>query len=1009
MEHSPAKRRKTSPTTSLPINAPTTPSRIPVLRRDGDKTPTSRPSFASPTKASFSRHNPQLLSRPTSSGAGSGKPGGKEEIDGLFAKFLGGNPAGSEDLGVTEEPERASSQGATGQGVGTALGTSRPVTPRGKKSVVTGKPRRRSQSPMKSPVKVQNFTGTSNVPDIYRGDLPDNPFQKKGGLRRSPTTSQGDAIPNSNPSQDIPSDINPFQKRTGLRRSPISSQPVSSQQPEVEKEVQQQPETPPMPKPALRRSPVILQPPAQPDSAIAQLGGFPGISPVRRGALRRSPVIAVTQPLEPVPSDDAPLENEPELERPNTTARVLRRSPILRSSPPVEVNAPIEPENPLPIRGRLRRSPVGNSSQDPVNAKEPSASPAETETQNSLKSRLRNSPVHSIQPAETQAAIEEKQPEVPTFRKSALRRSPIVGAPVEESGLSPDQVLATTRRGALRRSPVQASNPETLQAPPSQTESTTPTAPVPAIARISLGAIELEETIVPELDESPLISLPEKNVFSGSQRHEEPIAPLEFPKNVDIEQQPSDMIELGRPSKPGFHGEPELPPTPTQKGLDDPVVTTPPKGIHNTPSKRGRRNGALVEKLRSSPLKPRSQVTESSQEIIPDSQPEIISAPKPKIDQSTKRRKSARFTIPEDPHAEKRKARDALLKQLQELQADVALANQENERLRAHQEAGKRRAPIAPNSEELLAFLERSTQKPVQDKPKPVSIFKSINSFLPFSSRRKTQAIRISEIEKPLPSHLPTHLDDPLPYLQAFSPLMFTSTVTLEEEASAQKYVIHASHPSGSFAARIDMLVDSESLSVKQLEVPRLDPAAEQELGAFVRSKTKDGRSKEPGVICWSMGRWTEVAVQRAKFWCEVESQLGTPEARAKSLKALRTGRKRKRMAMAEEDEDEGSSNEKPAWTRKQLLLHMGRTSMEIVNEEVEILLEWKIGFDLTGEAESSISANARVPKSWQQQDERNTLPQIPDMFQKLVKEKGPWGAVTGVVGLLMRDTDGDS
>lgn len=42
-----------------------------------------------------------------------------------------------------------------------------------------------------------------------------------------------------------------------------------------------------------------------------------------------------------------------------------------------------------------------------------------------------------------------------------------------------------------------------------------------------------------------------------------------------------------------------------------------------------------------------------------------------------------------------------------------------------------------------------------------------------------------------------------------------------------------------------------------------------------------------------------------------------------------------------------------------------------------------------------------------QQKDERNNLSQIPDMFQKLVKEKGPWGAVTGVVGLLMRDEGG--
>jgi hypothetical protein len=36
--------------------------------------------------------------------------------------------------------------------------------------------------------------------------------------------------------------------------------------------------------------------------------------------------------------------------------------------------------------------------------------------------------------------------------------------------------------------------------------------------------------------------------------------------------------------------EPELPLTPTQRGLTDPVVTTPPTSIHNTPSRRSKRS-----------------------------------------------------------------------------------------------------------------------------------------------------------------------------------------------------------------------------------------------------------------------------------------------------------------------------------------------------------------------------------------------------------------------------------
>lgn len=993
MDDSPAKRRKTSPTTSIAIDAPTTPSRIPVPRRDGEKPPTNRPSFASPTKASIARYNPQLLNRPSSSGAGLETPKGKGKLNDLFAKYWRKSSVENETFENNEEPQRPVSQGTIGQGGNEAtLEAFRQVAHNVKSLAVTGNPRRRSQSPMRSPVKRQNFTASTNVPEIYSGELPDNPFVKKGGLRRSPTSSQVDTIPNSNPSQEVQNDVNPFQKRTGLRRSPISSQPVApSQQAEVEKEpsqVQSQPETPPMPKPTFLKPPVTLQAPALPESTIAQIGGFPGMSPVRKGALRRTPPgVVASQSFElPANGDDTHAADEQVLNQPERPKRETRRSPVLRSSPLVESTTPKEPENTIPLRRGLRRTPPGATTQTPITAKEPSASPAENENRDEqpLKSRLRSSPNNSIQPvsrAETDPASQEKQPEVQTFRKSALRRTPPVAEAstatktVERSRISDEAPfeLRTTRRGALRRSsPVVLANesgPQTMQVPNEQNESTTPTAPVPAIARTSLGAIT-DEFVAPQSEESA-ISLPvEKDVFNKIQRQAKPVMPLEFPKHVDIPQ-PSDMIELGRPIRPGFHGEPELPPSPSQKGMEDPIVTTPPAGIRSTPSKskKGRRNPDLGEKLRSSPLKSRFQPTEPSQEVIPDSQPEIVSRPKSKADKPAKRRKSARFTIPEDPHAEKKKARDALLKQLQELQADVALANQENERIRVHQRTGKRRAPLAPNPEELQALLLRSTQQPAKPEPKPVSIFKSINSFLPFSSRRKAKTINLSDLEKPLPSYLPTHQDNPLPFLQAFSPLQFTSTITLEpENPTMQNYVIHASHSSGLFAARIDMVVDSESLSIKHLEVPKLDPSAEKELGPFVREKAggEGILGKNLGVVCGAMGRWTEVAIKRARFWCDVHHQLGTPEARTKCFKVLRAGRKRKRRNVIEDDEEEESEYGKSVgrWTRKELLVHMGQTSMEVVSEDVEVLVEWKIGFDWTGEAESVVEACARVPRS---------------------------------------------
>ena len=51
-------------------------------------------------------------------------------------------------------------------------------------------------------------------------------------------------------------------------------------------------------------------------------------------------------------------------------------------------------------------------------------------------------------------------------------------------------------------------------------------------------------------------------------------------------------------------------------------------------------------------------------------------------------------------------------------------------------------------------------------------------------------------------------------------------------------------------------------------------------------------------------------------------------------------------------------------WTRKQLLPQMRRTSLVLTGEGVELRIEWNIIFDWTGEAESIISASAKIPSS---------------------------------------------
>jgi hypothetical protein len=750
MADSPAKRRKTSPTTSVPIDAPTTPSRIPVPRRDGAKTMPDRPSFASPTKASLAKHHPQLLNRPSSSGSGSGRPGSRgKDLQDAFSKALGETQAsiGGPSVITGEERELYQSNGSTTEEnellVERETETQRATTPnaRSARSVSVGgglsaKPRRMSRSPVKQVAKAPVEDSNGNTAQDNFEEV--NPFQKKG-LRRSPVSSQADALVQEN--------LDPFRK-TGLRRSPVA----------------------------------------------------------------------------PVPA-------------------VSKEDTVIQNEPPLEVST--TPTEPLP---------------------------SQTEATEILERALR--------PQSIDVAAE------------------VISRP-------------------------QPRAPETT---------------------------------------------------SNVRKQEQVVAPEQLPPRP--RPQPAEATRSDRREEPG------LPPTPTERGIPDPVVTTPPTGIHDTPSKRARKSKALAEKLKSSPLKPRDPPPEEPAKEVPEAVPQ----PKPESEKVPKRRKSARFLIPEDPHASKKKARDDLLKELQQLQADVTLANAENERLRQRSES-KKTGPGQPSKpDELLDMLLRATAPEPAAKPKATSIFKSIGAFLPFQPRRRKQA-QLPVSEKPIPSHLPIALDDPLPYLQAFSPLTFTSTITIlpsepvSSESSTQeleppirqRHVIHASHPSGLFATRFSMTVDTSTLSITSLDILRLDMNAETELGTFIRDRARrDGPlGKDVTTICWAMGRWTEVSIQRARFWCAVESEFGTAQARAKSLSKHRK-KKRKRHASVAEDEEEVNaegdeaeeSSVQPKWTRKQLLPQIGRTSMELVNEEVELRFEWKIRFDWTGEVDSNIAAIARLPRN---------------------------------------------
>ncbi|RDW71772.1 hypothetical protein BP5796_07806 [Coleophoma crateriformis] len=677
------------------------------------------------------------------------------------------------------------------------------------------------------------------------------------------------------------------------------------------------------------------------------------------------------------------------------------------------------------------------------------------------KTGLRRSPPGPTEQAVVSEGPEAAEPEIfnisNPFKKTGLRRSPVTAEHAQPILAGPDTPIERSRQEeaqeglVTRMQETEKGSDQTIVRSEAREAVEKTSFPVEAIREtpgLHTRAAETLEKASPSVETT-------QEVLMGSPKEPQYMIPTAIPEVPDVApeiskgKQPSttesaagdqeDVVrglftrpevsndiprpELRRRMPPAQRhdiGEPELPLTPTQRGLADPVVTTPPSGIHNTPSRRPKRNKALAAKLKSSPLKPPAERPKQDAEGGKDENtPE----------RAFKRRKSARFLASEDPNASKKRERDELQKELQKLQSDVDLAKQECERARSELESGKYVPSGPPNSKELLAILLRSTVSeaaPPLKHPSP-TLIADLGSFLPFSSRRKPKTLNIAAPESPPPSHFPESIDDPLPYLRLFTPLEYKSQITILpspstngndssltlESETLEKHYITARSPTGFFTAQLNMTVDTNAFQIASIEIGKMDQNAEAELGSFMRRRVSTEENYEGyfigndiSVLGWAMGRWVDVSILRARFWCTIDLNFGTTEARAKSLEKTAVKRKRKRAVTTDEEVagDLAGEEVQHKWTRRKLLPYMGRTALAIVDESsgVELRFEWRLDFDWTGEIDSKISATATTLASWHEGDDRGSLLKIPETFNRMVQDRGPLDAIGAVVGLLM-------
>jgi hypothetical protein len=463
--------------------------------------------------------------------------------------------------------------------------------------------------------------------------------------------------------------------------------------------------------------------------------------------------------------------------------------------------------------------------------------------------------------------------------------------------------------------------------------------------------------------------------------------------------------------------EPDLPPV-----TPDVVSSTPPRGIHSSPSRWREKN----RQKKTSPLKPAPERPEKAgpSKTLTSRGPKRLSEMaaqsknKPGTDPST----SAARNVPEhDPNAAKKNERDALLEDIAQMKSALESIEAENERIRFMQKSGR---VLTLNDADVVSDLVQQylmSQAPqARDRPSQQLLKLALNpkSLLPFGKPSKPIATVSDDAEDwaSIKSHHPVAMtaEEEVPFLELFTFFSIGSTIAMlpstPDHELRQRYSMkfRSRSPPGLFNARVEMTVNAKDLSILELGVPALEPSAKFELMPFIdkicNGDCNRSMQRNVGIVSWAMGEWYRVATHRALLWAQLERDLSTKEALAET-----TGTLRSRKSKRPRDEDEESADEPVACSTAELLRFMGQQTFD-VNVPLQAggstsptaRLEWKIDFDWTGEAQSKLSVKIGVPGKWHHQDQRGAIGRISKLFDELVEggEKPAFAAQT-IVALL--------
>jgi hypothetical protein len=230
-------------------------------------------------------------------------------------------------------------------------------------------------------------------------------------------------------------------------------------------------------------------------------------------------------------------------------------------------------------------------------------------------------------------------------------------------------------------------------------------------------------------------------------------------------------------------------------------------------------------------------------------------------------------------------------------------------------------------------------------------------------------------------------LADPLPYLEMFTSLNFSTQLSLPRgkvfPASRrvhQKHTIDITGPQKLLTAQVSITIDALANEIIDMHLLRISPWAERELGTFIRTRAQE---RDLGNASWAIDSYWEIAKKRAQYWHKCETTFA-------------------HLLVGRTAEDTENTQPVKTITRKDLSRNLGRNTLILQDKHVLLKLDWQISFDWTGEAESEVTVEAAFPQVWSETgDGAAAFRKIPQTFASLVRSKGAFQATKVMVALL--------